>query len=89
MVGGNKMNSIKKGLSIFVIALLVATSTVPTIEVQTVQAKTKYVYITTSGRGKKYHINKYCRTLRRSRVKRIKKSKAKRCGYKACKVCTR
>lgn len=83
------MRNIKKALSIFIISLLVATSTVPAIEVQTVQAKTRYVYITTSGRGKKYHINKYCRTLRRSRVKKLKRKTAKRYGYKACKVCTR
>lgn len=81
------MKGIKKGLSIFIIALLVGTSTVPTIEVQTVQAKTKYVYITTSGKGKRYHKKRSCRTLRRSRVVRTSKKNAKRCGYSKCKVC--
>lgn len=83
------MKSIRKGISVFCVTLLIITSTVPTVEIQTVQAKSKYVYITASGKGKKYHINKYCRTLRRSHVKKIKKKKAKRCGYKACKVCYR
>ena len=83
------MMKIKKGLSIFMIALMMATTAMPVVEVQTVQAKTKYVYITTSGRGQKYHRIKRCRTLRRSRVTRIKKKAAKRAGYKACKVCCR
>jgi len=83
------MKSIKKGVSLVLITLLLATTAVPVTGVQTVQAKTKYVYVTTSSRGQKYHKSKRCRTLRRSHVVKMKKKKARRQGYRACKVCYR
>lgn len=49
----------------------------------TPMAKTKYVYITNT--GKKYHKNR-CRYLKKSKIKKTL-SWAKKHGYKACKVC--
>ena len=88
-MGGIFMKKVKKGLSLLIITLLLATTAVPTMEVQTVQAKIKYVYITTSGKGKRYHKKRSCRTIRRSQVVRTSKKNAKRCGFSKCRVCYR
>lgn len=51
----------------------------------TVEAK-KCVYYATS--SKKFHSNKYCRTLARSKkIYKVTKKKAKRIGLTPCKVC--
>ena len=51
----------------------------PTLPVET-------VYITTSGSGKRYHLED-CRTLKNSTKKEIVKSEAKRQGYTPCGIC--
>lgn len=46
------------------------------------------VYVTASGKGKSYHLDPNCRTLRRSKsVVSMTESEAKAEGYKMCSVC--
>lgn len=46
------------------------------------------VYVTASGKGKKYHLDPDCRTLKRSKsVVSMTESEAKAEGYKMCSVC--
>ncbi len=84
------MMKFKKGSAILIISFsLVFTSLPAVLPSSTIQieAKTKKVYVATKS-GKKYHVRKTCRTLRRSKsIKKMKLSKAKKLGYKKCKVC--
>ena len=63
-----------------------ANSSIRTVTLSKKSKKKAYVYVTTSGYGKKYH-RKNCRTIKRSHIKKLKKSTAKKRGYKRCKVC--
>jgi hypothetical protein len=81
------MKTVKNKILVMFLCIMMATTTVSTVEPVTIQAKTTYVYITKSGRGKKYHAYKNCRTLRRSKVGKIKLKSAKKQGLTKCKVC--
>lgn len=51
-------------------------------------AQEKTVYVTASGKGKKYHLDPYCRTLRKSKgVVSMTESEAKADNYTMCSVC--
>ena len=57
------------------------------VAIASAKAKTKKVYIAPYS-GKKYHNHKDCRGLRKARSKkRITLTKARKLGYKKCKIC--
>lgn len=84
------MKKLKAKLMPYLLSIMIATSTIvvvpPTTAVD-VQAKTSYVYIAASGKGKCYHKNKKCSRMKKT--KKLKKSTAKKRGYRACKKCYR
>lgn len=82
------MKKLKTKLLMYVMVTFLTLGSVPVMtQPVTVEAKTTYVYIAASGKGKCYHSKKKC-----SRMKKVKKmtiSKAKKKGYRACKKCYR
>ena len=62
----------------------------PAPEAAAPAAQDRTVYVTASGKGKKYHLDPNCRTLKRSKsVVSMTESEAIAEGYTECSVCGR
>ncbi len=80
---------LKKKLAIIAFSLMLAFAGInaDTVNVKDVNAGSKVYY---AEHSKRYHVNRRCRTLARSRhVYKVTKKKAKSMGLTPCKVCTK
>ena len=79
----------KKATFAIVMSTVLVFSSTSVGPITAAQAKSAKVIIAPTS-GKKYHKKKTCRGLRKARyTKKISKSKAKKLGYKKCKICYR
>ena len=70
-------NKIRKCIISGVLTLTVVTTTIPVMQPMEVMAKSKYVYVTGTSYGKKYH-KKSCRTIKNSKKIKMTRKRAKK-----------